>query len=175
MGSPSEVKQQERVSQQAKENTKPLSPVNPIDEDLKLHKMSLLAPPGSIAVFSESESEYSEEDTIPKLHGHKKTVSFSSLEVREYVVVVGDHPCCSMGLPLSLGWEFEEADTIPLDRYEATREPRRSRQELRTTCEERREILSLDLGELRRAERQLHRARSCQARLCERMNAQFFD
>lgn len=108
--------------------------------------------------------------------GHKKTVSFSSLEVRQYSLVVGDHPCTTIGCPLSLGWEVCDESQVAVDDYEATRCPRRTRAELRLACEERRERLEPFVAsqELRKASRQLHRARSCSAKLCERRNASFF-
>lgn len=112
-----------------------------------------------------------------KLMGHKKSVSFSSLEIREYEVVIGDHPCCTRGVPLSLGWEYHEGGRLNVDDYEEGRSPRRSRFDLRTSSEERCEILS-DVAtqhDLRRAQRKMHRVRSCSAKLCERVNAKFFD
>jgi hypothetical protein len=109
--------------------------------------------------------------------GHKKSVSFSSLEIREYEVVIGDHPCCSRGVPVSLGWEYSEAGPLNLDEYEEGRSPRRSRFDLRTSSEERSDILSdvASQGDLRRAQRKMHRVRSCSAKLAERVNAKFFD
>jgi hypothetical protein len=112
-----------------------------------------------------------------KTMGHKKSVSFSSLEIREYEVVIGDHPCCTRGVPLSLGWEYSDAGRLNVDDYEEARSPRRSRVDLRTSSEERCEILS-DVAtqhDLRRAQRKMHRVRSCSAKLCERVNAKFFD
>jgi len=140
-----------------------------------------------VAVFLETDDFSSSEDLsvteTPKQRqskrpGHKKSVSFASLDIREYNIVIGDHPCCTMGCPLSLGWEYSESSSLSLDQYEATRSPRRNRRDLRTTCEQRRQILSEDGEvselEMRRAQRKLHRARSCSAKLCERMNASFF-
>jgi len=107
----------------------------------------------------------------------KKSVSFTKIEVRNYNVVIGDHPCCTMGCPLSLGWEYSDSKAQPLEQYEASREPRRKRSDLVTTCEQRREILSQDgysNGEIRKAQRKLHRARSSNSKLSERMNDKFF-
>jgi len=42
----------------------------------------------------------------------KRRVSFSSVEVREYSVTVGDHPLCYDGLPLSLDWEHCEEPSV---------------------------------------------------------------
>jgi hypothetical protein len=109
---------------------------------------------------------------------HVKRVSFTALEVREYKICVGDHPCCQVGVPISLGWEYEDKGVIAsLDDYELMRCPRRDRIELRTTAEERRQML-VNAGaqeeELRKISRQLQRARSCSAKLSERMNETFF-
>ena len=109
---------------------------------------------------------------------HKKTVSFTSLDIRSYSVTVGDHPLCSEGYPLTLDWEYTEASPLSIDQYEAERSPRRSLSDLRTTSEERHQILAKDHGlsqtELRHAQRKIHRARSCSAKLCEKMNESFF-
>jgi hypothetical protein len=91
-----------------------------------------------------------------------KSVRFGCVEVRDYSIVIGDHPYCTMGCPLSLGWEYSEARQITVDEYEASRPPRRDRQSLRTTWDERRKMLS-DFSdvEVRRAQRRQYRGRSC--------------
>jgi hypothetical protein len=107
----------------------------------------------------------------------RKSVSFSCLEIREYNVTVGDHPCCTSGFPLTLDWDYAKGSTVSLDEYELSRCPRRSRKELKIAPDQRCEFLSEDgcsPVELRRAQRKLHRARSCSAKLCERVNAAFF-
>lgn len=38
----------------------------------------------------------------------KGNVSFSNLSIREYNVEIGDNPSCSYGVPISLGWDYEE-------------------------------------------------------------------
>jgi hypothetical protein len=105
-----------------------------------------------------------------------KRVSFTDIKIRSHNIVIGDHPCCTMGFPLSLGWEYTDADSLSLDKYEAKRSPRRTRRELRTSCEERRLVVSDDLSadEIRSAQRKLHRERTSSARLCERMSDSFF-
>jgi len=106
----------------------------------------------------------------------RKSVKFSNLEVREYIVVIGDHPCCTMGCPLSLGWDYQDCIAVAVDRYEATRSPRRSRSQLKTSREERRKMLEGGHSEteLRRAERRLFRERSSSAKVCNRLNETFF-
>lgn len=94
----------------------------------------------------------------------KKHVSFTSLEIRNYNIVIGDHPCCVMGCPVTLGWDYAPAKRLSVDQYEAGRVGvRRNRSELRLTCDERQKILQSCTSEveLRKASRKLHRSRSC--------------
>jgi len=49
---------------------------------------------------------------------NKKKVSFSSVHVREYSVVIGDHPSCISGLPLSLGWSHTPSAVHNIDSYQ---------------------------------------------------------
>jgi len=101
---------------------------------------------------------------------HKRCVTFTNIQIREYNTILGDHPCCQSGPPLALGWEFNTQDevVIDIDDYEnkfidnnnhcpcndhhesgdSTSSPspqqkvrRRSMNELRLNCEDRREIL----------------------------------
>jgi hypothetical protein len=51
----------------------------------------------------------------------KRSVSFKTIEVREYERVLGDHPNTTHGPPMSIGWAFVEHDAIDVDDYEATR------------------------------------------------------
>jgi hypothetical protein len=84
-------------------------------------------------------------------------VSFGSCTVRGYSQVLGDHPYCSMGCPLSLGWEYQQESAISVDDYEASHSetPSSQQQDLRLTWQERKEILehtnTVDAKELRRA------------------------
>jgi len=96
-------------------------------------------------------------------------VSFDCLRIREYNVVFGDHPCCSNGPPLALGWNHDGEDvTLNLDEYESSRAPRKARRDLRMTCELRRQILLLDQTEreLQHEERKFCRERQRRARSC---------
>jgi hypothetical protein len=55
----------------------------------------------------------------------KRTVSFGKLETREYSIALSDHPSCSYGPPISLGWDFCDKESMTLDDYEYTRTPYR--------------------------------------------------
>lgn len=37
-----------------------------------------------------------------------KRVSWDRIHTREYSLVVGDHPLCQDGLPVSLGWQYDD-------------------------------------------------------------------
>ena len=95
----------------------------------------------------------------PKRHDEKH-VSFTSLSIREYTQVLGDHPCCTVGPPLCLGWDYTDATQISLEDYEASRPRRRSRQAMRLSWDKRREILSdYSDADVRRVQRRLNRQR----------------
>jgi len=72
----------------------------------------------------------------------KKRVHFQSLHTRTYNTVVGDHPCCTSGLPITFGWDYSDQTTITIDEYETTRQPMKHRRDLKLDCDSRRQILS---------------------------------
>lgn len=90
-------------------------------------------------------------------------VSFGVMHIREYSQVLGDHPCCQEGPPVSLGWDYSPQQTCSVDDYESKRcFGRRPRNELRLSFEDRREILSdIPDNEVKRGCRRLHRDRKC--------------
>ncbi len=50
-----------------------------------------------------------------------KSVSFKTIEVREYERILGDHPDTTFGPPIAIGWGFIEHDAVDLDDYESQR------------------------------------------------------
>jgi hypothetical protein len=51
----------------------------------------------------------------------KKTVSFGIVQVQEYSVTLGDHPCGGeFGYPISLDWAHTEPKEYDMDRYDET-------------------------------------------------------
>ena len=46
------------------------------------------------------------------------SVSFSTIEVREFSVVIGDNPSCAMGPPLSIDWDPDCELSIDIDEFE---------------------------------------------------------
>ena len=104
----------------------------------------------------------------------EKHVAFGLISARSYQVVMGDSLCCSMGCPLTLGWEYSQCPSICVDEYEASRAPRRKREDLRTTWDQRRNMVAESDQEVRRADRKLARERSCQRKVNRRACAAFF-
>jgi hypothetical protein len=51
-------------------------------------------------------------DSVSFFTPENKHVRFSTVEIREYDMIVGDHPCCSAGLPLSLDWKYNPVPII---------------------------------------------------------------
>jgi hypothetical protein len=64
--------------------------------------------------------------SLHSLNTMKRTVSFGTLRTREYNVALSDHPSCSCGPPIQLGWEFREKEPVGVHEYELSRSPRRS-------------------------------------------------
>ncbi len=78
-----------------------------------------------------------------------RTVSFTSVDVREYDLTVGDNPSCRSGPPLSLDWSYSKKYEEPksLDQYEIERRDRaRSLRQLHVTKHRRRNLLSFSWG-----------------------------
>eukprot|EP01083_Nonionella_stella_P259490 885931_1 len=63
------------------------------------------------------ESKISEPQEKPP-HRRKRKVHFGTVSVRDYDVILGDHPCCSYGPPLSLDWNFNQQEPIDVNAYE---------------------------------------------------------
>lgn len=82
--------------------------------------------------------------SVPDLPSEdQRRVTFACVQIREYSTILGDHPCCPSGPPLSLGWELQREDSVELERYEKERAPVRckSKDDLRLKEDERRGIL----------------------------------
>ena len=71
----------------------------------------------------------------------KRTVSFGKLQSREYSIALSDHPSCSYGPPVALGWEYTEQKAVPLEEYENTRSPRRTMEQMVLSYNVRRYLL----------------------------------
>jgi hypothetical protein len=71
-----------------------------------------------------------------------KQIRFGDLTIREYPMELGDHPSCSSGAPVQLGWEPQSVSKRNLNLYEYVRgERRRGRRELAIPAQRRGQIL----------------------------------
>lgn len=80
----------------------------------------------------------------------QRTVSFSSLSIREYPPAISDNPSCSFGPPVQLDWDYEAEETHPIDHYEESRQPRRTSHDLVLSYYDRRFLLIKQAGYSRR-------------------------
>merc|ERR1711907_760364 len=49
---------------------------------------------------------------------HRRSVSFSNVQVREYDLCLGDNPSVTQGAPVSLDWSYKTEASYQLDEYE---------------------------------------------------------
>jgi len=72
-------------------------------------------------------------------------VSFGTVHVRVYNQVLGDHPFCSAGCPIQLGWNYHELPPIQVQTsHSSSSSPTTRMEDLKLSPEERRRILLLD-------------------------------
>jgi len=58
------------------------------------------------------------------------SVTFNTVEVREYPIILGDNPAVSEGPPLTIDWAHSDVDEFGVEEYETTRPPRRGTLEM---------------------------------------------
>ena len=92
-------------------------------------RKSILKKPPSFVETDTSGSSSSEEPS-PNNRREQIHVKFESIQVRNYNITLGDNPSCAFGPPISLDWDYDEKDPIPLDLYEGlkTQPPRKTHQ-----------------------------------------------
>jgi hypothetical protein len=71
----------------------------------------------------------------------KRAVTFTSITLRTYDIILGDHPNCKFGAPISIGWDYEQRDILSLDIYEKCRGERRKMKRLYLNSGCRRKLL----------------------------------
>ena len=76
-----------------------------------------------------------------------KSVCFGEVKVRSYAQTLGDNPSVCYGPPISLDWDYEEHDSIDIDKFEADRVfARRTHRQLAISYYRRKAILSRGYG-----------------------------
>lgn len=64
---------------------------------------------------------------LERTNSNVSTVSFQSVDVREYQQTLGDNPSCTYGPPVSLDWSYTEASSMNLEDYEKVQQNSRRR------------------------------------------------
>ena len=93
---------------------------------------------------SNSSSEESEA-SAPVSPNNRKSVTFQNVEIQEYNVMLGDHPCAVIGPAITIEWDPVRSHVFTLDDYERGWDelvPRRRGLELRMPDDVRRGLLS---------------------------------
>jgi Sodium:solute symporter family len=93
----------------------------------------------------------------------KRNVSFHQVEIREYSVAISDHPNCSSGPPVQLGWDYRDRAKISVNLYESHRPPRRCAHDMILSYNVRRFLLlhlaGYSTGEIRKAMKEVDRVK----------------
>jgi hypothetical protein len=59
-----------------------------------------------------------------------KKIRFTTVHIHEHLLVLGDNPAVSRGVPLTLSWESCHSKVYSVDEYEKRRQPKRRRNSL---------------------------------------------
>jgi hypothetical protein len=62
----------------------------------------------------------------PKTEKSKRKIQFDQVVVRDYEMILGEHPCVGYGPPVTIDWDYVEYNPLPVDEYEFHRPPRRN-------------------------------------------------
>jgi len=89
----------------------------------------------------------------------KRRISFHQVTVRDYDMVLGDHPNCSYGPPVGLGWHYTEYEPLDVNEYEFHHSRRRPVRELVLNYYRRMKILADNSeDEIKKATKEANRA-----------------
>ena len=108
-----------------------------------------------------SVSRISEPKDMP-LYERKPLVTFGTVLIRDYSIILGDHPCVSYGPPIAIGWDYHQRDPRDVDEYELENAlSRRTLRELMLNYYQRKYLLA-DYSELdfKAAKREIKRIKS---------------
>ena len=114
-------------------------------------------PPAMRACIKVDSSSVARRGNTP---ARQKSVTFDRIHVRSFPLVIGDHPFCTTGCPITLGWGHSKEEQMKIDEYESMRTKRiggGSQQATRTSKDERRQLLSrFSEWDLQRGERNVY-------------------
>ena len=70
-------------------------------------------------------------DNKTTIASEKRRVSFLHVEIREYELELSDHPACSLGPAIAIGWGYELTSKESIDDFETNRPAKRSMAEMK--------------------------------------------
>mmetsp|Transcript_12038 Transcript_12038/g.17646 ORF Transcript_12038/g.17646 Transcript_12038/m.17646 type:complete len:318 (-) Transcript_12038:18-971(-) len=71
-------------------------------------------------------------------------VQFGVIQIREYERIPGDNPCVRRGVPLGIGWQYNQQEGCSVDAYEMQRPQFRTKSDFLMSAAERYELLLTD-------------------------------
>jgi hypothetical protein len=71
---------------------------------------------------------------------NERSVTFSTIEVHEHAMVLGDNPSTTHGPSVEIDWAVMESSMLSLDDYETQRPPRRGRYQLQMPGDAREDV-----------------------------------
>ena len=101
----------------------------------------------------------------------KRRISFNNVTVREYVMIMGDHPNCRYGPPVTISWDYLEYEPVSLNEYEGHHSRRRPLRKLYLFVPQRKQIC-LDQGHTMKEVKDAKRA--CKLAQWQRTKTSYF-
>lgn len=65
-----------------------------------------------------AESRITDPQERPPYYEKKRKVRFSTVLIRDYSIILGDHPCVSYGPPITIDWDYQQHEPRDVDEYE---------------------------------------------------------
>jgi hypothetical protein len=60
----------------------------------------------------------------------RRSVNFSTIEVRSHPMIMGDNPSVSSGPPVTIDWEHQDVELFDVSAYEESKPKKRTKQEI---------------------------------------------
>jgi hypothetical protein len=75
-----------------------------------------------------------QDDSISRIYcsdgPERRSVDFSTIEVRTYPIIMGDNPSVSSGPPFTIDWDHQDAEEIDLADYEKYKPEKRTKEQI---------------------------------------------